>query len=794
MNKTFSSFLLLLSSSCLLASCAIDSDPSSSSLAQASLTISQTSLSLEAYEKASLSYSLSGASGTPSWSSSDESVATVSSSGEVSAYKPGSCEIKVSLGQLQASCALSVTPLSQAPRIVLSESRVSLDKGATYLIDAYVLYKNKATDDVLEISKRDPSSASSAISVAYADKKLTIAGLDYGSEDFIVHVNSKGVLLTASLHVDVVNPDIALSLSNLAPIEGEYALDLGLYKVDEDGLPTSFAPEISFTDKGENASYPLTYSTLDESVVAWGEDHTLLAKGVGQTTAKIACEKFKLSLEIQVTVVKGAYDVKLLNLDENGLEIQEKVGEGKLPKTIPSIEGKSFLGWYDEDGDEVSAVCEDATLIAKWSRLTYTERNQKLLSLTNKDSDYTTPEGVDASFATRSDGDIQTDVGQWHIYPATPKGSQAFFPGEDGEKSLGLGLPGFDFSSAGPVHFTFGFAKGGIWADDAHKGVFFNGVSVGVDQYKHPCANFDVDIVNGVASLTNKDAGKTYSITLSDEVNRGEKGIEIKVDKNWGSWLFVTSFASLDCDYFAFAKQIEESLPESFEGGHEEEVAEYQQYRAYFTSYEENAYPLSPKMERWIKAVTPTKVYEFADKGASVISNAKGNGASYVSCGDPATPYAGEANSLTMYFTQLDFKYVTLTLPAFDYSAYGSVSFTMGVGGQNGGRTPYYFYGGITEPEGGYVTSTWDGRILELNDVIGKAPEGGSDNAWDGEFTKVTIANGEIHFNSSILSNVTRTLEEEVNNGGKGLTFSLGICSWNGFVITPFYATGVMGD
>ena len=793
MNKTFRSFLLLLSSSFLLSSCG-DGNSSSSSVSQASLTISQASLSLEAYEKATLTYTLTGVEGTPTWSSSDETVATVSSSGEVNAIKAGTCQISVALGELKSTCSLTVAPLSQAPRIVLSESRISLDKGSSYVIDAYVLYKNEARTDALEITKKDSSSDVNAANVSYENKKLTITGLDYGSEDFIVHVKSLGVLLTANLHVDVVNADIALSLTNLTPVDGEYSLDLGLYQVDEDGLPNSFAPEISFTDKGEPAEYELTYTTQDDSIVAWDKNHSLIAKGVGETTAKITCEKFRLSLEISISVVKGAYDVKLLNLDEGGATSQEKVGNGKLPKTVPSIDGKSFQGWYDEEGNQVTSVTDDITLIAKWGVLTYTERNQKLLSLTNNASDYSTPSGVDGTFATRSDNDIKTDINQWHIYPGTPEGSQGFYPGEDAEKSLGLGLPAFDFASAGPVHFTFGFAKGGVWADETHKGVFFNGTSVGIDQYKHPSANFDVGIVSGVAKITNNDAEQTYSIPLSEEVNTGKKGLEITVDKNWGSWLFVTSFSSLNCDYFAFAKQIEESLPEVFEGGYEDEVEEYQKYRTYFTSYEQSAYPISSKMAYWIKAITPTKVYEFTDNGASVISSVTGNGADQVVCGDAPTPYEGEENSLKMYMQGLDRKYVTLALPAFDYSAYGSVSFTMGVGGGPGGENPFYFYGGITEPDGGYDTSTWDGRILTLNKSVGRATSDSARNDWNNEFTKVTISKGVIHFNSSIISDVTRTLDEEVNNGTKGLTLSLGICSWNGFVITPFYATGVVND
>ncbi len=188
------------------------------------------------------------------------------------------------------------------------------------------------------------------------------------------------------------------------------------------------------------------------------------------------------------------------------------------------------------------------------------------------------------------------------------------------------------------------------------------------------------------------------------------------------------------------------------------------------------------------------KALEFADKGASVISDADGNGTSNVVTGiwssDEGVEYTGEANSLQMGVRALDYKYVTLTLPTLDYSAYASVSFTMGFGGGPGGRSAWYYFGSITEPEGGFDTSTWDGRINEApNDPLGQAPScATTGNNWDTEFTVVTISEGKINFKSSSMDQ-TRDLDAEVNNGTKGLVFSLGFCSYNTFVITPFYAS-----
>jgi len=187
------------------------------------------------------------------------------------------------------------------------------------------------------------------------------------------------------------------------------------------------------------------------------------------------------------------------------------------------------------------------------------------------------------------------------------------------------------------------------------------------------------------------------------------------------------------------------------------------------------------------------KALEFADKGDSVISSAVGNGTSNVVTGiwsPKGVEYTGEDNSLQMGVAALDWKYVTLTLPTFDYSTHASVSFTMGFGGGPGTRAACLFFGSITEPDSGFDTSTWDGRIVEApNDFLGKAPDCvKTGNNWDTEFTVVTISEGKINFKSSTIDQ-TRNLDADVNNGAKGLVLSVGICSYNTFVITPFYAS-----
>ena len=788
MNKKFNSFLLLLSSTFLLASCnnggnnGGSDNASSSVVAKDGLTLSQNALSLEAYESLTLTYTLVGKTGTPTWVSSDSSVATVDSSGKVTGVKEGSCTITATVGEYSDSCLVTVTAISQAPRIVLGEPSVSLDKGNSYTIDAYAIYKNEIRDDTLEISLKDGSDSTIA-SATYSNKKITINGLAYGSADFVVHAKVLGVLVTASLHVSVVNADLALRLGNIAQTDGDYSLDLAMYKVDEDGLPTEFTPEVIFTDKDKPATYNLAYTSSDSSVASWDDSHKILAKGVGDAVLKIACAEFGLSLEIKVSVVKGAYDVTLKNINDAGESATEKVGMSKMPKTAPSIEGKTFAGWYDEDGEKVTSITEDTTLIARWTVSHYTDENETLLKFTNNEGDYSTPKDVKATYAVRSDEDRQSDVNTWKTYPGTPDGSQGFYPGGNADTPLGLGLPAFDFSKTNGVRFVFGFSTG-VWASDTLKGVYLNGTSIGTNQNGHAFKNFVVDIKGKTATVLNQDTAATYEITLSDDVYTGKKGLEITVDKNWGAWLFITPYVSFDCDYISRLSSIEKSLPDTPARGYSDQLEEYNLCRNYMTEYEKTTYPVSEKMQKWFEDTTETKVYEFTDSGASVLSGITGSGSKIAAQG---SGYAVE-NSLQIAMNGMDGSYITMTLPSFDYSQYGSVSFKMGLGGGPGDRTAKYWLGSIPETATQYPIPE---SLMSETNFIGIAPScDPTGSNWNTELTTVTISGGKAIFSSSSIDK-TFDLSEDVNTGKSGLVLTVGWCSWNTFVITPFYASKV---
>ncbi len=783
MNKAFNSFLLLLSSSFLLASCNSGNNSSSSVVAEASLTLNQSALSLEAYESSTLTYTLTGKTGTPSWTSSDTSVATVDSSGKVTGVKAGSCTITVSLDELSATCEVTVTTISQAPRIVLGESSISLDKGNTYVIDAYTIYKNEIRDDSLEVSLK--GSDTTIASATYANKKITISGLEYGQADFVVHANVLGVLITANLHVQVVNADIALKLGNITAKEGEYSLELGMFKADDDGLPTEFTPEVIFTDKEQPASYALTYTSSDDAIATWDGNHKILAKGVGEATLKITCEQFKLSVEIKVNVVKGAYDVVLKNINEAGESVTEKVGAHKAPKTVASVENKKFVGWFDEDGNKVTSIVEDITLYAHYSVEFEYSGNEILKKFTNNDSDYTQPAGTDWKYSARG-SDAEGDVKNG-FYPGVD-GAQGFYYPDSMEKVAGLGLPSYDFSSSASVRFTFGFSDSAadIKVNDTAVGDCPSSSGGALDQ--KPFYNYVVTIRGKNMIVENKGKSVSTSITLDDDTYTGKKGLEIKATGVAWRWLFVTPFKSIDVDYISAANGIEKSLPDEPEAGdYLTTIETYKSLRALYGEGENSVFPISEKMQSWIDAYTVTTLTDYTnDQGVTIEGNLSADEATYKKLRDPSADlfggcpaYDGDSKAFLAQINDLTASFASITFPAVDFSAYKTVTFSFGTAGNIGQYKDRYFFLGDAPSNMASATSA--------ENYIGAASE--SINAsWNtaGSIT-ATIANGSITFNGATIDDKTFTLSDDIYKGNTGLKLSLGNICWEYLVVSPFF-------
>lgn len=795
MNKPVCSLLLLLSSSFVLAACGQEEAPSSS-VSEVTITLSQTSATLEQFETLTLTAEVLGSTNAVTWTSSNTEIATVKD-GEVTALKAGQTTIKASIGEKSATCDLTVTAISQAPRIVMSDIDVSVDKDQTYGVEAYVLYKDEKVDATLEVSLKDGSDAAIA-EVAYKDGKINVKGLKYGEATYIVHTKALGITLSQILRVKVANSSLRLALKNATAIDDVYGIELINEKVagDDSEYNTEFTPEVEFTEKGNPASYALTYTSSNEDVAAW-ENGKIVAKKNGEATLKIVCQEFALSLEIDVTVYKGAYNLVLKNVNEDGTDGTIKVAAGKFPAT-PTLANKTFIGWYDLEGNPVDKILDDTTLVARYTKEYRDLGNESLMEFSENRDDYEAVDDAHKLPQVRSASDKAADITEGKYQDI--KGQGVFFPWAwwketgDGLYSgpLGLKLPKFDFSKSGNVFFNFGITG-------AANNFVVEGVDCGSSQ--GGVSNYQATVKGKKLTIHNVAENKDYEITLKDAIYNGEEGICITNEGFPYLFMTITPFKVLDCDYIAKAEALESSLPDTpvNEAAAFKKVKEYQAFRALYSEQEASIYPVSEKMQAWINAL-PHTIVTFQDHGASVAATAIGDAGKFDCSADAwaaanrkggigeSDPFDRDANSLVARIRDLMSSYVTFTLPAVDLTQYAKVTFTMGFGG-NGGTTHGTDFAFGNVPEGTKADLTG------LDNYIGQGRQT-TDPGWSlSDDIEVTMTKETVTFNAKYqgdarnphtITNKVFNLSDDIKTGKKGLTLTMANVQWEFFVISPF--------
>ncbi|MDE6650561.1 MAG: Ig-like domain-containing protein, partial [Muribaculaceae bacterium] len=248
------------------------------------ISISETSLSLIEVETATLTASIlpeNATDKTVTWTSSDTSVATVSSNGEVTAIKAGSAIITAtSSNGLKVTCSVTVSakfiPVSS---IVLSATEWSGHVGNTFTLSANVLPQDASEKTVVWTSEDD--------SVASVDGEGNVKALSLG--ETVITANCGG--LSAECRVTVV-PVLAESLT----------IDPTAWS-GEEGSEFS----ITATVLPENASdKTLIWTSSDESIATVDADGNVKVLKEGNCVITVAtADGSELTAECVITSVSG---------------------------------------------------------------------------------------------------------------------------------------------------------------------------------------------------------------------------------------------------------------------------------------------------------------------------------------------------------------------------------------------------------------------------------------------------------------------------------------------------------
>jgi len=246
----------------------ISSLPNNTSVAQAAtITISSKAATLEIGKTKSLK--ISGTRNKVSWSSGKKSIATVSSSGTVTAKAVGTTTITASVSGKKLTCKIVVVK----PPIKISKTSITLEEGQTHKLS-------------ISGTTKTVTWSSSNKSIATVSSKGTITAKTKGSVTITASVNGKKYTCKVTVIKPILISDTLLFL------------EVGETK----------KLSISGTTK------TITWTSSDKSVATVSSKGTITAKAAGTTTitASVAGKKLTCKVTVEAPVTLSTTSVSML--------------------------------------------------------------------------------------------------------------------------------------------------------------------------------------------------------------------------------------------------------------------------------------------------------------------------------------------------------------------------------------------------------------------------------------------------------------------------------------------------
>ncbi|MDE7452256.1 MAG: Ig-like domain-containing protein, partial [Paramuribaculum sp.] len=242
------------------------------------------------------------------WTSADETIATVDALGKVKARKPGTTHITATTANgISALCDVTVlTPIIYADSISLNIHEEELIQGESAQLTATVSPEN-ATDKSVTWTSADET-------VATVDDTGKVKAIDRGETE-IVAITANGLTASYKITVKVIDADsITLNLNDTIMAEGDYVQ-----------LTATISPE-NTTNK------TVTWNSTDETVATVDANGRVTAfkSGITYITATTANG---LTTSCEITVVKYFIHAESISLNLS----EEELTEGDNVQLIATI-------------------------------------------------------------------------------------------------------------------------------------------------------------------------------------------------------------------------------------------------------------------------------------------------------------------------------------------------------------------------------------------------------------------------------------------------------------------------
>ena len=274
------------------------------------------------------------------WSSSNSNVATVSSSGVVTALQPGTTTITVTTtdGSKKATCSVVVDArIISVTGVSLDESDISIWEGESYTLTATVSPSNA--------TNRSVTWSSSNTSVATVSSSGVVTAKKGGITTITVTTNDGGKKATCSIEVMVKVTGVSLDKTSLTMTEG-----------DTETLTATVTPT-NAADKS------VTWSSSNTSVATVSSSGVVTAKTAGNATITVKTNDGNKTAVCSVTVKAKIIAVTGVNLNMTTLTLS--VGDTQtLTATVsPSNATDKSVTW-SSDNQTVATVTTAGVVLA----------------------------------------------------------------------------------------------------------------------------------------------------------------------------------------------------------------------------------------------------------------------------------------------------------------------------------------------------------------------------------------------------------------------------------------------
>ncbi len=297
------------------------------------------------------------------WSSSNSSVATVGSTGQISVVGAGDCTITATIGSVTVSISIHIPAAKVLTSIEVFNPTAMPAIGASIQLSATGTYSDSSTGDVTSLA----TWTSSNQNIATVDAKGVATTVSAGSVDIVASLNGISGSVTmvvqpslVSIEVLPANPAIEMNTTQQFGASGHYSdssqQDLSskvewgsnnpaIATVSLKGLASAVTPgstSITATLGGISGSTLLTIHPPQLTSIVVNQDGTTVALGLTQQLS--ATGTFSDSSTAPLTGVSfTSSDPSIVSVDQNGLATTKAVGSVTITATVGSVVGTGTM-------------------------------------------------------------------------------------------------------------------------------------------------------------------------------------------------------------------------------------------------------------------------------------------------------------------------------------------------------------------------------------------------------------------------------------------------------------------